>query len=79
MRIPESRGPLSNALFALLAQAPAEAGTGLDGLYHLAARQVAGTSDIIGDEDIQLALFCLMSSTIPAWPASPTTGSGSRR
>jgi hypothetical protein len=59
MRIPESRGPLSNALFALLAQAPAEAGTGLDGLYHLAARQVAGTNDIIGDEDIQLALFCL--------------------
>lgn len=59
MRIPESRGPLSNALFALLAQAPAEAGTGLDRLYHLAARQVAGTSDIIGDEDIQLALFCL--------------------
>lgn len=59
MRIPESRGPLSNALFALLAQAPAEAGTGLGGLYHLAARQVAGTSDIIGDEDIQLALFCL--------------------
>lgn len=59
MRIPESRGPLSNALFALLEQAPAEAGTGLDGLYHLAARQVAGTNDIIGDEDIQLALFCL--------------------
>lgn len=59
MRIPESRGPFSNALFAVLAQAPDEAGTELDGLYRLAARQVACTGDIIGDEDIQLALFCL--------------------
>lgn len=59
MRIPDTRGPLTNALFTVLAQAPDAAGTELDKLYSLAARQVAGTGDIIGDEDIQLALFCL--------------------
>ncbi|MDQ0799432.1 iron-containing redox enzyme family protein [Arthrobacter sp. SLBN-112] len=59
MRIPDTRGPLTSALFTVLAQAPGAAGTELDRLYRLAARQVAGTGDIIGDEDIQLALFCL--------------------
>lgn len=59
MRIPETRGPLSSALFTVLAQAPDSAGTELDALHRLAARQVAGTTDIIGHEDIQLALFCL--------------------
>src|SRR3954447_8295563 len=59
MRIPETRGPLSSALFAVLAKAPDGPGTELDGLHRLAAAQVAGTGDIIGDEDIQLTLFCL--------------------
>lgn len=59
MRIPETRGPVSSALFKVLAQAPDAAGPGLDGLYSLVVRQLAGTGDIIADEDIQLALFCL--------------------
>ena len=59
MRIPETRGPVSSALFEVLAQAPGTAGPSLDGLYSLVARQLAGTGDIIADEDIQLALFCL--------------------
>jgi len=59
MRIPETRGPVSSALFAVLAQAPDTAGPDVDGLYSLVARQLTGSGDIIGDEDIQLALFCL--------------------
>lgn len=59
MRIPEPRGPVSSALFQVLAQAPDTAGPGLDGLYSLVVRQLAGTGDIIVDEDIQLSLFCL--------------------
>jgi len=59
MRIPEPRGPVSSGLFAVLAQAPGTAGPDLDGLYSLVARQLPRTADIIGDEDIQLALFCL--------------------
>lgn len=59
MRIPETRGPVSSALFEVLAQAPDAAGPGLDGLYSLVVRQLAAAGDIIADEDIQLALFCL--------------------
>ena len=59
MRIPEPRGPVSSALFQVLAQAPDTAGPGLDGLYSLVVRQLAGSGDIISDEDIQLSLFCL--------------------
>ena len=59
MRIPETRGPISSALFAALARTPDSADSGLDGLYRLVARRLAETSNIIDDEDIQLALFCL--------------------
>ena len=59
MRIPETRGPVSSALFAALAQAPDSAGAELDALHRQVAGRLAQTTDIIGDEDIQLALFCL--------------------
>lgn len=59
MRIPDTRGPVSSALFEVLVQAPDTAGPALDGLHRLVSREVAGTGDIIADEDIQLALFCL--------------------
>ena len=59
MRIPDTRGPISSALFAALSKAPDAATPELDGLYRLVAGQVAGTGDIIADEDIQLSLFCL--------------------
>lgn len=58
MRIPETRGPVSSALFAALAQAPDSAGAELDALHRQVAGRLAQTTDIIGDEDIQLALFC---------------------
>ncbi|MEE9098146.1 iron-containing redox enzyme family protein [Pseudarthrobacter phenanthrenivorans] len=59
MRIPDARGPISSALFAALSKAPGAATSELDRLYRLAAQQVLKTADIIADEDIQLALFCL--------------------
>ena len=59
MRIPETRGPISSALFAVLAQAPASSAAGLDALHDLVAGQLARTGDIIGHEDIQLSLFSL--------------------
>ena len=59
MRIPDTRGPISSALFAALSKAPDAATPELDGLHRLVSAQVAGTGDIIADEDIQLSLFCL--------------------
>ena len=59
MRIPDTRGPISSALFAGLAKDPETAGAELDGLYRLVAGRVATTDDIIADEDIQVSLFCL--------------------
>ncbi|UUL77818.1 iron-containing redox enzyme family protein [Pseudarthrobacter sp. Fe7] len=59
MKIPESRGRVSSALFNVLSQAPDAAGPDLDHLYRVVAGHVAGAGDIIGDEDIQLTLFCL--------------------
>ncbi len=59
MRVPAMRGPVSRALLEVLAQGPDAAGPALDGLNSLVVQQLAGTGDIIADEDIQLALFCL--------------------
>ncbi|WP_458780115.1 iron-containing redox enzyme family protein [Arthrobacter sp. D3-16] len=61
MKIPESRGPISSALFTALA---GTAGTGsvIPGIEELRGLVTAGldaTTDIIGDDDVQLALFCL--------------------
>ncbi|NUT70364.1 iron-containing redox enzyme family protein [Pseudarthrobacter sp. C4D7] len=59
MRIPDTRGPISSALFAALAKAPATAKAELDRLHRVAAERVAASGDILTDEDIQLSLFCL--------------------
>lgn len=59
MRIPEPRGPLSSALLGVLAAEPASSEESLAELAALASRQLAVTEDIIGDDDAQLALFCL--------------------
>jgi hypothetical protein len=59
MRIPEPRGPISSALFAVLAGNQDGAAEPLKELAALAARHVETTEDIIGDDDVQLALFCL--------------------
>ena len=59
MKIPETRGPVSSALLEVLEQDPDSAVPALDGLHRLVERQLAGCGDIIADDDIQLALFCL--------------------
>ncbi len=61
MKIPEPRGPISTALFRVLA---ATAGTGdsstaMEELRRLVVAQLDTATDIIGDDDVQLALFCL--------------------
>ncbi|MBX7446092.1 MULTISPECIES: iron-containing redox enzyme family protein [unclassified Arthrobacter] len=59
MRIPETRGPVSSALFKVLVQAPASSAADLDALHAMVAGQLALAADIIGHEDIQLSLFSL--------------------
>ena len=59
MNIPEPRGPISAGLFALLPGAPGADPAAVTALYDLAAGQLPGVEDIIEDEDVQLALFCL--------------------
>ncbi|PTT65367.1 iron-containing redox enzyme family protein [Arthrobacter sp. HMWF013] len=59
MHIPEPRGPLSAALLAVLAGQPTEIVAALTGLPALVAARLAEADDVIEDDDIQLALFCL--------------------
>jgi hypothetical protein len=61
MKIPEPRGPISTALFRVLA---ATAGAGdsspaVEELRRLVVTQLGTATDIIGDDDVQLALFSL--------------------
>jgi hypothetical protein len=61
MKIPEPRGPISNAL-AIVLEVPAgtgDAATGVEELRRLVTAQLGTTTDIIADDDVQLALFCL--------------------
>lgn len=59
MHIPESRGPISAGLLAAVAGTPgAEAGA-VAALHALVAGRLPLTADIIDDDDVQLALFCL--------------------
>ncbi|MDP9697044.1 UNVERIFIED_ORG: hypothetical protein J2X79_004628 [Arthrobacter globiformis] len=59
MQIPKPRGPISSALFELLADETGNTAESLAGLHRLATTRLAGMQDIIGDDDAQLALFCL--------------------
>lgn len=59
MNIPEPRGPISGGLFALLGGAPGADPAAVNALHELAAGQLPAVEDIIEDEDVQLALFCL--------------------
>ena len=59
MKLPEPRGPISSALLGVLAGHPGSAGESLSGLRRLVGGKLAGVTDIIGDDDVQLALFCL--------------------
>ncbi|WP_461172919.1 iron-containing redox enzyme family protein [Arthrobacter sp. Z1-9] len=61
MKIPEPRGPISTALFGALAVAPGtgDGATGVEELRRLVTEQLDAATDIIADDDVQLALFCL--------------------
>jgi hypothetical protein len=61
MKIPEPRGPISSTLFSALKHAPGsdEAAAAVEDLRLLAAPHVTVSADLIGDDDVQLALFCL--------------------
>ncbi|WP_258803845.1 iron-containing redox enzyme family protein [Pseudarthrobacter sp. NS4] len=59
MKIPEPRGPISSALFGVLSGQPGSSQESLDELRRLVTGQLARTADIIADDDVQLALFCL--------------------
>ncbi|SDT63051.1 Iron-containing redox enzyme [Pseudarthrobacter equi] len=59
MKFPSPKGPVSSALRAVLSGRPEDAAEDLDLLHRLAAAQLAETTDIISDDDLQLTLFCL--------------------
>ncbi|CAI3799235.1 iron-containing redox enzyme family protein [Pseudarthrobacter sp. MM222] len=59
MHIPEPRGPITAELFSLLAGAPGADPDAVTALHALVAGQLPGVGDIIDDDDVQLALFCL--------------------
>lgn len=59
MKIPAARGPASTALFSALAGDPGTDEGALETLHRLVAGRLPATPDIIGDDDLQLTLFCL--------------------
>ncbi|WP_427116174.1 iron-containing redox enzyme family protein [Pseudarthrobacter scleromae] len=59
MKIPAARGPVSTALFGVLAELPGTDGGALEALHRTVAGNLPETLDIIGDDDLQLTLFCL--------------------
>jgi len=61
MKIPDPRGPLSKALINALAVTPGsdDGSAGVEELLRLVTAQLQEAPDIIGDDDVQLALFCL--------------------
>lgn len=59
MAIPTARGPISAALFRLLAGSPGDDPAAQGALHDLAAAQLPLADDIIDDGDVQLSLFCL--------------------
>ncbi|WP_434620305.1 iron-containing redox enzyme family protein [Arthrobacter sp. A5] len=59
MKFPSARGPVSIFLFDLLHAGPEGTADQTHVLRTLAARSVASTENVINDEDLQLAMFCL--------------------
>ena len=59
MKIPAARGPVSTALFNALKELPGMDGAALEALHRTVAGHLPETLDIIGDDDLQLTLFCL--------------------
>ncbi|QYF89145.1 iron-containing redox enzyme family protein [Arthrobacter sp. PAMC25284] len=59
MKAPEARGPVSDGLLRILAGQPDSDLAAQGNLLELVSAQLHLVDDIIDDEDIQLALFCL--------------------
>lgn len=59
MQLPEPRGPVSAELTDLLAGLPGADPAAQSELLSLVAKTVTLTDDILSDDDLQLALFCL--------------------
>lgn len=59
MKIPAPRGPVSTALLDLLRSPDGPAAEELAGLVEASRRSMSETADILRDDDLQLALFCL--------------------
>ncbi|WP_104139454.1 iron-containing redox enzyme family protein [Arthrobacter sp. ZGTC131] len=59
MKIPEPRGPISAGLLAILAGPPGSDPSAHAGLSQLVQDRLPLVEDLIDDDDIQLALFCL--------------------
>ncbi|WP_104053579.1 MULTISPECIES: iron-containing redox enzyme family protein [unclassified Arthrobacter] len=59
MRIPAPRGPVSAALLDLLTAPEAPSAGALTDLTEAVRRACHGAADILRDDDLQLALFCL--------------------
>lgn len=59
MKVPEARGPVSDGLLRILTGQPDADPAAQARLLELASAQVYLVEDILADEDIQLALFCL--------------------
>lgn len=59
MKIPAARGPVSTALFNALKELPGMDGAALEALHRTVTGHLPETLDIIGDDDLQLTLFCL--------------------
>lgn len=59
MKIPAARGPVSTALFNALKELPGMDGAALEALHRTVAGHLPKNLDIIGDDDLQLTLFCL--------------------
>lgn len=59
MKVPTARGPVSTALFSALAERPGPDESSLEALHLTLAGHLPATLDIIGDDDLQLTLFCL--------------------
>jgi hypothetical protein len=59
MKIPEPRGPVSSGVLGLLSGRPGAEPAAQAHLHELVTAQMRDIGDIIEDDDLQLALFCL--------------------
>ncbi|MDR6558890.1 hypothetical protein J2809_003260 [Arthrobacter pascens] len=59
MKIPEPRGSVSAGLLSLLSGQPGADPAGQEHLHELVTAQLRLVGDIVDDDDLQLALFCL--------------------